>query len=69
ASGNKIVKRNCGQAPKSGAEVACPVMPGVTDMKCPVCKTDLCNSASSINLSFTAVAGIVLALLSHKYLL
>ncbi|CAH1106558.1 unnamed protein product [Psylliodes chrysocephalus] len=68
--GKEMVSRRCATAPKSGEAPACPNGPqGATDAKCPVCKTDLCNSASSVNFSLAAVASILLAFLGQKYLL
>ncbi|XP_018571666.1 uncharacterized protein LOC108911260 [Anoplophora glabripennis] len=33
---------------------------------CPVCQTDLCNSAKSISFSFVALCGVVLAIAAPK---
>lgn len=43
----------------------CPTVDGEPN-SCPVCQTDLCNSATSINFSVVAFSGVVLALLAHK---
>ncbi|XP_023021841.1 uncharacterized protein [Leptinotarsa decemlineata] len=67
-AGKDMIKRSCALAPKTG-DIICPTIDGATDVKCPTCKVDLCNSASNISLSFTVVAGMVLASLGLKYLL
>ncbi|CAH1116157.1 unnamed protein product [Phaedon cochleariae] len=70
AGGNKVVSRKCALAPQKSTEITCPVIDGAKDVKCPICKADLCNSANSISLSLTAFAGIIVAaILGQKYLL
>ncbi|XP_056639632.1 uncharacterized protein LOC130894105 [Diorhabda carinulata] len=67
--GKEGVQRKCVTVPKTGNDNNCPTIPGATDIKCTVCKTDLCNSAATVKFSLTAVVGIFLAFLGQKYLL
>jgi len=67
--GKENVSRKCATVPKTG-EHKCPVVPEAsTDIKCPVCKTELCNSASTVQFSFVAVASVLLGFLGQKYFL
>ncbi|CAG9856488.1 unnamed protein product [Phyllotreta striolata] len=61
--GKEVVNRKCATVPKTG-EAPCPTTPqGATDVKCPVCKTDLCNTAASVQYSFAAAATVFFAFL------
>ncbi|XP_072392954.1 uncharacterized protein [Diabrotica undecimpunctata] len=69
--GKEHLDRRCSTAPKSG-EAQCPSSINkseVTDLKCPSCKSDLCNSATNINLSLTALAAVVFATVGQKFLM
>lgn len=64
-----MVQRKCVSAEiKNGKPMFnCPTVDGEPS-SCPVCKTDLCNSASTVGFSMVAFSGIVLALLAPKFI-
>ncbi|XP_050513280.1 uncharacterized protein LOC126888888 [Diabrotica virgifera virgifera] len=69
--GKEHIERKCAYAPKNG-EAQCPASinkADVTDLKCPSCKADLCNSATTINFSLTAFAAVVFAIVGQKFLM
>ncbi|XP_072394848.1 uncharacterized protein [Diabrotica undecimpunctata] len=63
------VDRGCVSAEKKNGKLLynCPTKNG-EPISCPVCQSDLCNSAPSIKFSFVALASVVLAVIIPKLL-
>ncbi|KAJ8971315.1 hypothetical protein NQ314_000757, partial [Rhamnusium bicolor] len=69
ATQKTMISRKCvtTEVKDGEANFHCPVTEG-DPINCPVCLTDLCNSASRINFSLLAVTGVILAFVAPKFL-
>ncbi|XP_057656676.1 uncharacterized protein LOC130894104 [Diorhabda carinulata] len=63
------VQKKCVLAEKKNGKLSfnCPTSMGEPS-ECPVCQTDLCNSATTIKYSFMTFVSVVLAVILPKYL-
>ncbi|XP_050513279.1 uncharacterized protein LOC126888887 [Diabrotica virgifera virgifera] len=69
--GIEQIQRKCAFALKN-QDAPCPAIlhqNEATELKCPTCKTNLCNSAITINFSLTALSATIFAILGRKLLM
>ncbi|CAH1954192.1 unnamed protein product [Acanthoscelides obtectus] len=66
-SQHEMVSRKCLQAQKIGNEIVqkCPESDGQT-VKCDICQTELCNSASKISVGAMAFTGTIITFLFSR---
>ncbi|XP_023311981.1 uncharacterized protein LOC111692295 [Anoplophora glabripennis] len=63
-----VVERRCTVADLKDGKLSYNCQNAGDQPICPVCQTDLCNSAKSISFGFVALCGVVLAIAAPKLL-